>query len=393
MRRDAGVARTELTTMANLDVPSLLRGHYWKLHRFMVDRAGFTGPFLPGFQHRVLLITYQDPISSAQIFPYYFFGRDLAAQYGVQIREVTLGAFLRGRCPWAERAEVVVLQTWFNVPPDEMAHVLGRIRDRCTPERLVFLDSFAPTDLRLAASVGPHVDLYVKKHVMRDRSFYGKTTYGHTNLMEYYGKRFELEMEPTLYPIPDGFLDKLHVGPSFSTAPYMLPRFLSNRPYVERKRIDLHARLAARGSDWYRAMRQEAVDAVAGLEGLNVASGGGVPRDAYMRELASSRMCFSPFGYGEVCWRDYESIMCGALLIKPDMAHVETDPDIFVADETYVPVAWDLSDFADKVHHYAMQNSEREAICARAFERLHRYFDSGRCVVEMGRVLTGAEAS
>jgi hypothetical protein len=377
--------------MTNFDVPSVLRGHHWALHRFMADRLRLAGPFSPGPQRRVLLITHRNPISSAQIFPYYFFRRDLAVQYGVQIREVTLGAFMQGRCPWVERADVVMLQTWFNVLPDEMARVLDRIHERCRPERLVFLDSFSPTDLRLAASVGPHVDLYVKKHLMRDRSFYGKTTYGHTNLMEYCGKRFELEMEPTLYPIPDGFLDRLRVGPSFSTAPYMLRRFLSNRPHAEPKRIDLHARFATRGSDWYSAMRHEAVDAVAALGGLNVTSGVDVPRNAYMRELASSRMCFSPFGYGEVCWRDYESIMCGALLIKPDMAHVETDPDIFVADETYVPVAWDLSDFADKVHHYAAQHAEREAICARAFERLHRYFASGRCVAEMGHVLTGEE--
>lgn len=379
--------------MLNFDIKSLFRRNYWELHRFLVDRAHLDGPFTPGSIRRVLLISHKDRISSAQLFPYYFFRRELAARYGVQIREIALDDFMQGRCSWIKRVDVVLLQTWFDVLPDQMTSILDRINRRCRPERLVFLDSFAPTDLRLAASVGPHVDLYVKKHVMRDRSYYGKTTYGHTNLMEYYGRRFKLEMEPTLYRIPEGFLDKLRVGPSFSSAPYMLPCFASNQPFIEPKCIDLHARLATRGSDWYSAMRQNAVDTVAALKGLNVVSNGRVPRDKYMREIAASRMCFSPFGYGEVCWRDYESVLCHALLIKPDMAHVETDPDIFVAGETYVPVAWDLSDFEEKVHYYANNPTEREAICTRAFECIHHYFKSGQCVAQMGQVLTGNESA
>ena len=41
------------------------------------------------------------------------------------------------------------------------------------------------------------------------------------------------------------------------------------------------------------------------------------------------------------------AVLTGAVLLKPDMSHVETDPDIFVPWETYAPLAWDLSDFAD----------------------------------------------
>jgi hypothetical protein len=99
--------------------------------------------------------------------------------------------------------------------------------------------------------------------------------------------------------------------------------------------------------------------------------------------LYAAKLCFSPFGYGEVSWRDYEAVMCGSLLIKPDMSHIETRPDIFVPLETYVPVRWDLADLADKVHHYARHEDQRMAITRRAFDVLHRYFRDGQFLEQM----------
>jgi len=92
-----------------------------------------------------------------------------------------------------------------------------------------------------------------------------------------------------------------------------------------------------------------------------------------MKELKSSRVCFSPFGYGEVCWRDYEAIMCGALLIKPDMAHVKTEPNIFIPFETYIPVAWDFSDLEEKVTYYLENTTAREKIIQSAYDVLQSY--------------------
>ena len=39
-----------------------------------------------------------------------------------------------------------------------------------------------------------------------------------------------------------------------------------------------------------------------------------------------SKLCFSPFGYGEVCWRDFEAMSTGAVLVKPDMSHLQARP-------------------------------------------------------------------
>jgi hypothetical protein len=68
-------------------------------------------------------------------------------------------------------------------------------------------------------------------------------------------------------------------------------------------------------------------------------------RRAYMRELCDSRIVVSPFGFGEITLKDFEVFLTGGALLKPDMSHMETWPDLFRADETMLVHAWDLSDF------------------------------------------------
>ena len=41
--------------------------------------------------------------------------------------------------------------------------------------------------------------------------------------------------------------------------------------------------------------------------------------------------------------------MTGAVLVKPDMSHLETLPDLYRPGETYLPVRWDFSDLGDVV--------------------------------------------
>jgi hypothetical protein len=70
----------------------------------------------------------------------------------------------------------------------------------------------------------------------------------------------------------------------------------------------------------------------------------------YFSELRNSQIGVGPFGVGEITLRDFEIIICGAALIKPDMNHLETWPNLFQPDETYVPHKWDLSDLKEKLN-------------------------------------------
>ncbi|MCC5931474.1 MAG: hypothetical protein JJU28_19660 [Cyclobacteriaceae bacterium] len=82
----------------------------------------------------------------------------------------------------------------------------------------------------------------------------------------------------------------------------------------------------------------------------------------YFNELSKTFGTLSPFGFGEVCVRDFEAIIYGSLLIKPDMSHMKTFPDIYIPYETYLPIKWDGSDLLDKVDNVLSQPKEYHQI-------------------------------
>ena len=84
------------------------------------------------------------------------------------------------------------------------------------------------------------------------------------------------------------------------------------------------------------------------MKGLNIPNPRKrVPNEEYNRELRSTKLVCSPFGWGEICTRDFEAFVYGAALVKPSMEHMDTFPQWFIPNETYIPVKWDFSDFTE----------------------------------------------
>ncbi len=338
--------------------------------------AAMGRPFSQDAAAKLLLVTQAERIPQSQIFPFHHYADDLMRLYGAEVREADMWDVLAGKPVAASGASVVAFQTPFDMPDEDLFHLITRLRADSPDAKIVCLDWFAPTDLRNAARLNPLIDLYVKKHVLRDRNQYGKPTRGDTNLTDAYNRRFGIDEPEQCFDIPNGFFDKLLVGPSFVTAPGILPALSGRLPALKGRPYDAHARFAVGGTPWYQAMRSEAEMALGQISDLAVYQGEGVPLARFMIEMQSTKIGFSPFGYGEVCWRDYESIMAGAVLLKPDMSHVETAPDIFRPWETYVPVKWDLSDFEETVRKLVADEELRQKIARQAFDTLHDWVTS-----------------
>jgi hypothetical protein len=93
-----------------------------------------------------------------------------------------------------------------------------------------------------------------------------------------------------------------------------------------------------------------------------------VPLRTYQRELFWSEACLSPFGWGEVCFRDAEAIRAGAVLVKPSMRHLHTWPDLYAADQS-VPIDWAGNGLLDRVtalmaHRSRARRLRRQAVLA-----------------------------
>ena len=113
---------------------------------------------------------------------------------------------------------------------------------------------------------------------------------------------------------------------------------------------------------------------------------GRLSNSEYQKIQNSSKISFSPFGWGELGARDYEIILGGSLLVKPKMDHMKTWPNIFIPHKTYVPLEWDFSNLEeifetfvknDKLRNEIILNSQevyRESINEAGMEKFCNWF-------------------
>jgi hypothetical protein len=331
-------------------------------------------PF-PDAELRVLLVYHPHRLARTQFEPFLRYRRRLS-QRGVSLRRVSYRNLVKGQ--GVPRADAIFLQSDYTPAEGEIENVLSRLKNGNPAAVISYFDWFAPLDIRLAERVDQFVDFYVKKALLRDHAEYLRPLEGHTNLSDYYAQRFGTDNPPATWTVPPTILPKLVAGPAFSTGKDLIGSFERGLlPGQSQRPIDVHARIAINGTPWYKCMRQQAADAIDGIKGLKIARAGMVSHRRYLAELKISKIVFSPFGYGEICWRDFEAVAAGAVLLKPDMSHVEANPNIYVPDETYVPVRWDFADLEEKVRELLADQSKREALSKRAYEAVHRHLVDG----------------
>ncbi len=337
----------------------------------------FSGQFSGRHAVRTLVIYEPRRIAYSQVYPFLTNARAFAADADVEFRLITVEQALAGIDAIYADATHVILQTWLL---DDEAPIL-RIRDHIaqrfkTPPRLVYIDSASNCDVRFARFL-PEFDLYYKKSLMTPLDGFLEPHRGHGNLPDFYGPLFGYDLEMTDWQVPPEYLPRLRMSPNFLTAPGLADGFLGTAPPPQGsgRDIDLHARLGGTGDEnWYGAMRRDAQARVERLTHVRCASTGpGVPHKVFLNELRQSKVCFSPFGYGELCWRDIEAFMTGAVLIKPDMSHLVTEPDLYRDDETYVSIRWDFADFEDKLMALLADEDRRARLAQTAWDACRTY--------------------
>jgi hypothetical protein len=80
-----------------------------------------------------------------------------------------------------------------------------------------------------------------------------------------------------------------------------------------------------------------------------------MPYQEYMQNLWNSKISLSPFGMGEFCFRDLESMMVGTIVLKPSHEKVDTLPNMMIDNETFIPCEYDWSDLEEKID-YVLSN-------------------------------------
>ena len=63
----------------------------------------------------------------------------------------------------------------------------------------------------------------------------------------------------------------------------------------------------------------------------------------------NTKVSIGAYGWGEVCYREFEAILCGAAIMFPNMSNIETWPNIYIDNETYISYDLDFMNFKEKL--------------------------------------------
>jgi hypothetical protein len=162
--------------------------------------------------------------------------------------------------------------------------------------------------------------------------------------------------------------------------------FSKNRPYDVCSLIGIskeNYEHAVRTDVYYNKSRHIIFEEVKNLKcnTITTEKTGKLNKQEYFSKLLSSKICISPYGYGEIAIRDIEAISAGCIIIKPDMSLVDTIPNVYDNGVTYISCKDDYSDLNDKVN-YVLENYDSiyEKIYSNLVDRCEKEFSSFKLI-------------
>lgn len=271
-------------------------------------------------------------------------------------------------------------------------------------EKLAFLREIKPKAGRLLwfserdsagfteFEVLPFVDQYLSKHIYKNLEDYNQSFYFNRKYVDYYAKLLDLKREPfhANEPLKKYEEHQHKIGLWWNIAYNnvgLLPRWrwLANT-YIFNKNptfptpeisdsasnrdIDLHALFIIKEQRGHvNIQRRFSLQKLKELEKVNMPPiTKRLSLNKYMDFMRRSQCVYSPFGWGEICYRDFASFLTGSCLLKPDLSDIHTWPNIFQANYTYVPIQWDLEDLEEKLEYFLAHHEEREQIAFNGYK-------------------------
>ena len=254
--------------------------------------------------------------------------------------------------------------------------LLKKLRDKCGC--IVWLDTADSTGTT-QFEVLPYVDFYLKKQLLKDISLYQKHQYGQRIYLDYYNKNYNISDDEIDHPytlLDPQFSHKIRVSWNIGIADIwrrgrasFLHPYSIKSPSVcttgKNRTVDVFFNGTIKYSSLTSFQRQLACEMLKKDKIRNCPDPQlKMSHEEYVEYMKNSKFAISPFGWGEVCYRDFEAIVYGATLLKPSVEHMITYPNFYIPEETYIPINWDLSNYDEILNEKAFRNSREIAINA-----------------------------
>ena len=291
------------------------------------------------------------------------FNRRLLADRGVRIKLITQPSADAYDCDFLLIDSKFYRADW-DASPTLVLDQLGEFSDRIDSVLWFHTGDSAGALGKYVKNILPYVKGLYKSQIYKDKSLYQQSLYGNRLYTDFYNRSMGIvdqdpvESDPQMSVME---LDKIKVSWNIGYARCF--DFLGTYLSAMYKKFPVDVLLAIRPR--IRAAESIRNQGIYSRMGLNfpretisyqrkklaelVGPQTRVSRRQYYREMKKSRVVVSPFGWGEINTRDFEAFIYGNLLVKPSMDHLETFPNFFQPNETYLPYRWDLSDMEEVI--------------------------------------------
>jgi hypothetical protein len=251
----------------------------------------------------------------------------------------------------------------------------------------------------LNSTVIDSVDIYAKAQLLSDVSKYTVPHYDNIHFKQYYHETFGLsndKVKPS-NPLNQSQIDKLRLSWNYGMIDWgvlyargLMVRFqiryprakyklnivdkhLKERQFAISLRVGLHAK-----DNIVNHHRTLALNGIKQFESkYSVAYGSKLSYSDYQLELADTMITPSPYGLGEICYRDFEAFQAKSVLLKPTMEDIQTWPNYFRDQETYVSCALDYSDYQEKIQYILDNLSMHQDIATEGQQKWRNSLNDG----------------
>jgi hypothetical protein len=272
----------------------------------------------------------------------------------------------------------VIIRKWWS-KPEKVFEFINYLKKFCN--KLIYFDEFDSTSITHFQLL-PHVDLYLKKQLLKDRTLYTKSFYGDRIFTDFYHKEFGICDEATGHqskPLDLSLSNKVdllwHLGLGDMAGDILPPRIRRIKRYFppsykisfvspNRERpLDIMFRGTKKyGRNTLSFHRERMFELLNSMPSFKSALNGRVSISLYKEEMSDSKLVISPFGAGEIGVRDFEAWIYGAALMKPSMSHMETWPEVFKPGETYYPINWNFDNLETGINELIEDEKTRIAL-------------------------------
>ena len=228
-------------------------------------------------------------------------------------------------------------------------------------KKVIYFDTSDSTSV-LHPKLINYVDVYCKAQIFKNLKNYERKFYGNRIFTDYAYKKFGIidEFKSFSEKIEEdnqkkikiywnsGVMNHSFLGRIYSHIYKSLPiNKLLNYPRLKdfKKKNNLFfymtTEYARNTVAWHRKYALKKASLECNHKRLNIIN--------YFKKLSESKVCLSPFGWGEINYRDFEAFIYGTLLVKPNMNHLKTWPEFF-NEKQLVFYDWSCKDLPKKIN-------------------------------------------